>query len=300
MTIEEKILTLKKEKNALILAHFYQIPKIQDIADYVGDSLALAKRGQEAKQQLIIICGVCFMAESAKILSKDKTVLIPAVGAGCPMADMVTYEALKAYKEEKPERYIVSYVNTTAAVKTLSDICVTSSNALNIMKQIEADKILFLPDKNLGGYIKKQLPNKDIELWSGFCSTHQALSSDKIVAIKDSYPDAQILAHPECEESVLQYADFIGSTKGILDYAKQSAHKEFVIATEEGIMHPLQQQNKNKIFHLASSKLICPNMKKIGLEELYTCLKEEKEEILLDEKTIQQAKQPLDKMLSMS
>lgn len=300
MSLIEQIIKLKKEKNVLILAHYYQIPEIQELADFVGDSLALAQVGKNAKEELIVVCGVRFMAESAKILSPDKKVLIPRMDAGCPMADMVDYDSLKQYKEDNPDRYIVSYVNTTANVKTLTDICVTSSNAMKIMENIQSDKILFLPDKNLGGYIKKQMPNKDIELWPGFCLTHQRLQKESVIEKKSAYPNALVLAHPECNEGVLEVADFIGSTKGILDYVDQSSHPSFIIATEDGIMHPLTKKHPDKEFILASSRLVCQNMKKITVEDLLHCLQYETEEMLLTTDVILEAKKPLDKMLQQS
>ena len=300
MDVVKEIQRLKKEKNALVLAHYYQIPEIQDVADFVGDSLALAKIGALDTRQMIVLCGVRFMGETAKILSKNKKILVPTLEAGCPMADMVKAQDLMKYKEEFPNRTIVSYVNTTAEVKTLTDICVTSSNALNIMRQIEDDQYLFLPDKNLGTYIKSQLPEKDIELWPGFCLTHQRLRGKDIEELKKENPDAQILVHPECNQSVLKLADYIGSTKGILEHAGRSKHNKFIIATEEGIMHPLKQENPNKIFILGSSRLQCFNMKKNTLQHVYECLRDEKNEIVLGSQTIELAKKPLDRMLAMS
>jgi len=300
MELIEQILKLKKEKNALILAHYYQIPEIQDVADFVGDSLALAKIGASDARDLIVLCGVRFMGETAKILSKNKKVLLPSLDAGCPMADMVDAKDLQKYKQANPNRTIVSYVNTTAEVKTLTDICVTSSNALKIMEKLEDTQFLFLPDRNLGTYIQSQMPEKDIELWPGFCLTHQRLRREDVVELMDANPSAQVLAHPECNQGVLGLADYIGSTKGILDYAKNSQHKEFIIATEDGIMHPLSEDNPNKKFILASPRLVCMNMKKNSLQGLYRCLLEETNEILLDEQTIELAKKPLDRMLAMS
>lgn len=300
MTLKEEILKLKKEKNALILAHYYQDKEIQDIADIVGDSLELARKGAVAKEDVLIVCGVKFMAESAKILSKDKTVLIPRIDAGCPMADMVDYDDLLEYKKIHPDRFVVSYVNTTADVKTLTDVCVTSSNALHIMKQLDAKKFLFLPDKNLGAYIKSQLPELDMELWPGFCLTHHRLKPDVIEAMKLIYPNAKVLAHPECTMDILKLADFIGSTKAILDYASESSDVQFIIATEEGIMHPLRERNPQKEFILASERLVCQNMKKTTLEDLLLCLKNNTTEIKLDDETIWKALLPLEKMLSLS
>jgi quinolinate synthase len=295
MALKDQILQLKKEKNALILAHYYQEGDIQDVADVVGDSLELARKGAQASETTLVVCGVKFMAESAKILSKDKKILIPRIDAGCPMADMVDYDDLLHYKKLHPERYIVSYVNTTADVKTLTDVCVTSSNALHIMKQLDAEKFLFLPDKNLGSYIKAQLPNKDIDVWPGFCLTHHRLKPEVVISVKEMYPNALVLVHPECTSEIVQLADFVGSTKALLEFAHQSSGKQFIIATEEGIMHPLRKQNPDKEFILASSRLVCQNMKKTSLEDVYNCLLHEKTEILLDEETLWKAYLPLEK-----
>jgi len=298
MELRERILKLKKEKNALILAHFYQIPEIQDVADVVGDSLALARIGAEAEEELIVLCGVKFMAETAKILSPEKKVLIPRIEAGCPMADTASYEAVKEYKEQHPDRLIVSYVNTTAKVKTLTDICVTSSNAVEIIKHLDEEKIMFLPDRNLGGYIKKQMPDKDIELWPGMCVVHDNLRADVLLDLKKAHPDAKVLAHPECREDVLKLADYIGSTKGIIDYVALSKDKKFIIATEDGILHPLRSQNPDKEFILAASCLRCRNMKKIEMADLYDCLNHEIDEIQLSKEIIEEGVKPLKRMLN--
>ncbi|MBN2222336.1 MAG: quinolinate synthase NadA [Vallitaleaceae bacterium] len=296
----EEIKQLKEERDAIIMAHYYQSPEIQRIADIVGDSLALAKEGAKVKEKTIVLCGVRFMAESAKILSPEKTVLIPRADAGCPMADMITDEQLVSYKRENPDRWIVSYVNTTALVKTYTDVCVTSSNALKVMKQLKGKKILFLPDKNLGAYIQSQLPDMDIELWPGFCITHHQLAESTIQMMKEQHPSSMVLAHPECNSQVLQHADFIGSTKDIIDFASSSKAKQFLIATEEGILHPLQENNPEKEFLLASDRLVCRNMKKTKLIDVRDCLKNMQTEILLEETVIQKAKKPLDAMLSYS
>lgn len=296
----EEIKQLKEERDAIIMAHYYQSPEIQKIADIVGDSLALAKEGAKVKEKTIVLCGVKFMAESAKILSPEKTILIPRIDAGCPMADMITDEQLEAYKRENPDRWIVSYVNTTALVKTYTDVCVTSSNALKVMKQLKGKKILFLPDKNLGTYIQSQLPDMDIELWPGFCITHHQLPESTIQMMKEQYPSSLVLAHPECNSQVLQHADFIGSTKEIIDFASSSKEKQFIIATEEGILHPLQENNPEKEFLLASDRLVCRNMKKTKLIDVRDCLKNMQPEILLEDMVIQKAKKPLDAMLSYS
>lgn len=296
----EEINRLKKEKNAIILAHNYQIPAIQEIADFVGDSLALAKVGKESTADIIVLCGVKFMAETAKILSPEKTILLPNKEAGCPMADMVTEKTLNRYKEEHPNAYVVAYVNTSAEVKALSDICITSSNAFKIFEQLEAKEILILPDQNLGGYIKSKFPDKNIDLWRGFCCTHEFLSEDDILRIKKQHKHVKVLMHPECNPKTLQHADFIGSTYHIIQYARQSEDQEFIIATEEGIIHQLKKDNPNRKYHLASPKLICKNMKKTVLEDLYHALNNNTYEINLSDEIIQKAYSALDRMLALS
>ncbi len=300
MNYIDEIKRLKKEKNALILAHFYQTGDIQDVADFVGDSLALAKIGQEAKEDIIILCGVRFMAETAKILSPDKSVLLPNTDAGCPMADMVTKEALAAYKEEHPETYIVSYVNTNADVKALSDVCVTSSNGLNIVKKINKDKILFLPDRNLGGYIQNETGHEGMDLWPGYCCVHHNIRPFMVKDKMEDYPEAKVLVHPECRQDVVELADYVGSTKGIIDYVRQSDHKQFIIVTEEGILHPLEAENPQKEFILAANELVCSNMKKLTIEQVYQCLKDETGAIELSEEVIDKGNRPLSAMLALS
>lgn len=299
-TLIERIKELKEENNAAIIAHFYQIPEIQELADFVGDSLAMAKYGKESDADTLIICGVKFMAESAKILSPEKTVLLPNPAAGCPMADMVDAKSLKMHKKRHPDHYVVSYVNTSAEVKALTDICVTSSNALKIVNQLDADEILFLPDKNLGDYISKQLPDKKITLWPGFCFTHDRLKPEDIIAIKNEHPDALVLIHPECDPTVVVLGDYIGSTAGIINYATESDKKKFIIATEEGVLHRLKENNPDKEFYLASAKLLCQNMKRTTLDDVASALDNKKHEIILDESMRKDAYKALDKMLQLS
>ncbi len=300
MNYIDEIKRLKLEKKALILAHFYQSGDIQDVADFVGDSLALAKIGEKATEDLIILCGVRFMAETAKILSPEKTVLLPNSDAGCPMADMVTKKALTAYKEENPETYIVSYVNTNADVKALSDMCVTSSNGLDILRTIDKERILFLPDRNLGSYIKKTTNLENMDLWPGYCCVHHNIRSFMVKNKMEEYPEAKVLVHPECREDVVALADYVGSTKGIIDYVRASKEKSFIIVTEEGILHPLMKENPDKEFILASNELVCSNMKKLTLEQLYLCLKEETGTVELSEDLIIQGRKPLTAMLDLS
>lgn len=295
-----EIIKLKKEKDALILAHNYQIPEIQDLADYVGDSLLLSKLAAETEKKVIVFCGVHFMAESAKILSPDKKVYLPVIDAGCPMADMITGEALREYKENNPDRLIVTYVNSSADVKANSDICCTSSNALQIIESLESDKILFAPDKNLGSYIAAQVPNKDIELWNGFCITHERVNTDEVASIRSRKPGIELLVHPECNPSIVSLADFVGSTSNIIEYVRSSDDKEFIIGTEMGILHSLRKAAPGKKFHLLSPSLICYNMKKTSLEDVYNVLKNEVNEINVDEVIRKKAYTSLKKMIDLN
>lgn len=299
-TIIEEIIELKEQRNAAIIAHFYQIPEIQELADFVGDSLAMAKYGKKSDAEVLIICGVRFMAESAKILSPEKTILLPNDDAGCPMADMVTAEKLSDYKAQHPEKTIVSYVNTSAEVKALTDVCVTSSNALSIVEQLGDKDILFLPDRNLGGYINEQLDREPMDLWDGFCFTHDRLQVNDIDKAKTEHPDAPLLVHPECEASIVALADYVGSTSGIIQYAKASDATTLIIATEEGVMHRLKQDSPDKNFVLASPHLVCRNMKKTTVGDIYVSLNENLTEIELDETTRTQAFAALNTMLDLS
>jgi|LGVF01.2.fsa_nt_gb quinolinate synthase len=299
-SIVSEIKRLKKEKNAVILAHNYQIPEIQDIADIVGDSLRLSEEAAKTDADIIVFCGVHFMAESAKILSPDKKVLLPAIDAGCPMADMVTAEKLRAYKVLNPEAAIVCYVNTSAEVKAECDICCTSSNALNVVESLETDQILFAPDKNLGSYINSKLKNKQMELWNGFCITHERVREEEIKLIKEKKKGVQVVVHPECNPLVAQHADYVGSTSQILEYIKKSEDKEFIIGTEMGILHTLRKQNLYKKFTLLSPGLICYNMKKTSLEDVLHVLKTEENEITVDEEVRVKAFKSLDRMLKIT
>lgn len=295
-----EILKLKEEKDALILAHNYQIPEIQDLADYVGDSLLLSKLAAETEKKVIVFCGVHFMAESAKILSPDKKVYLPAADAGCPMADMITGEALREYKEKNPDRVIVTYVNSSADVKANSDICCTSSNALKVIESLDSDKILFAPDKNLGAYIANKMPEKDIELWNGFCITHERVNTDEVALIRSRKPGVEILVHPECNPSIVALADFVGSTSQIIEYVKNANDKEFIIGTEMGILHSLRKAAPGKRFHLLSPSLICYNMKKTSLEDVYNVLKNEVNEINVEEDIREKAYSALKKMIDLN
>lgn len=296
----QEIKRLKKEKNAVILAHNYQIPEIQDIADIVGDSLRLSEEAAKTEADMIVFCGVHFMAESAKILSPDKKVLLPARDAGCPMADMVTAEKLRAYKAEHPQTKVVCYVNTSAEVKAECDICCTSSNALKVVNSLEGDDILFAPDKNLGTYINSQLEGKQMKLWHGYCITHERVQEAEIQLVKEKNPGVKILVHPECNPLVVKHADFVGSTAQILEYARSHDDKAFIIGTEMGILHTLRSENMTKKFTLLSPALICYNMKKTSLEDVLYVLKTEENEIKVEESIREKAYVSLKRMLDIT
>lgn len=296
----EEIKKLKEEKNAIILAHNYQIPEIQEVADIVGDSFKLSQEAERAKEDLVILSGVHFMAESVKILSPKKRVLLPARDAGCPMADMVDVEKLKELKSKYPGVPVVSYVNTSAEVKAESDICCTSSNAVKIVKSINSDKIIFAPDKNLGHYIAKQVPNKELILWDGFCIVHHRVLHNDIDEIRNLHPEAQLLVHPECRPEVQEKADFLGSTSQIIEFANNSKAKTFIIGTEVGVLHAMEKMNPNKKFYLLSPGLVCSNMKKTSLIDVRNALLNEENEIFVDEDIRYRAEKSLKKMLEMS
>ena len=260
--LKKKIAGLKKERNAVIIVHNYQRDEIQDIADISGDSLALSQAAVRADARVIVFCGVDFMAESASILNPDKIVLLPVKEAGCPMADMVTLERLKEKKKEYPNAAIVCYVNSSAAIKAESDICCTSSNAIQIVKSLKDYKeIIFIPDKNLGRYVQDNVPEKKIILWEGFCPTHIRVSKEEILRAKKEHPDAEVIAHPECNPDVISVSDHICSTGGMFKYAKASKSKSFIIVTESGMLYGLKKANPDKHFYVPSERLVCPTMK---------------------------------------
>lgn len=292
-----EIQKLKKERGAVIVAHSYQVDEVQEIADMVGDSFALSKYCATNPAKTIVFCGVHFMAESAKILSPEKTVLLPEIDAGCPMADMVTADRLREKKKEHPGAVVVCYINSSAEVKAESDICCTSSNAIKVVQSIKEKDILFVPDQNLGSYVAGKVPEKNIILWKGFCATHHKIKVAEVEKIKELHPDAQLLIHPECKPEILAFADFIGSTKEIIDYAAASSHKKFIIGTEMGVMYKLKKDSPDKTFYLMAPGLMCPNMKKTSLMSVYNSLKEMKYDIQLDEDVRIRAKTCLDRML---
>ena len=293
--LSEKILKLKKEKNAIILAHLYQIPEIQEIADYVGDSYYLSQVARDAKEDLIIFCGVKFMAESAKVLSPEKTVILPAPNAGCPMADMAEVEDVEEMIKKYPDAFKVCYINSSYEVKALCDVSVTSSSALDILKNVENKQILFLPDRNLGSYIAEFFPEKEFIFWQGFCPTHERISAEDIIKAKEEHPNVKVLSHPECSKEVRDLSDYIGSTSGIINYATECEDKEFIIATEEGVLHQLKKKNPDKKFYFPEV-MVCPNMKKTRLQDVYDALDGKKEEVILDEEIRKKALTSLENM----
>jgi quinolinate synthase len=297
MDYKSEILRLKEERNACIVAHIYQIGEIQDIADMVGDSFELSRYCASTDKNVIVFCGVHFMAESAKILSPQKTVLLPAVNAGCPMADMADVEGLRKLKEKYPEAAVVCYVNTTAAVKAESDICCTSSVAVNVVRSLPNKQIIFIPDRNLGNYVAKQVPEKEFIFWAGYCPTHNALTPMHVREAREYYPNAVLAVHPEAPPEVVELADFVGSTKQIINFCTESDAQEFIIGTEEGVLHQLHKLNPKKSFHMLRYNFVCPNMKKTSMEVLYESLRDMKHEIELDKETIRKASLSLERML---
>jgi len=294
--IVEKIAKLKKEKNAVILVHNYQRSEIQDIADFLGDSLGLSRKAAKTDAKIIVFCGVCFMAETAKILSPKKIVLLPRKEAGCPMADMITAENLRILKEKYPDAKVVSYVNTNADVKAESDICCTSANAVEIVKKVKANKIIFTPDKNLAAYCQR-FTNKEIIPWNGYCYVHEKIRKEEVRLAKEKFPDALLLVHPECNPSVIDLADEVLSTSGMVNFAKKSDKKRFLIGTEEGLIYRLKKENPGKEFYTAGTAKMCRNMKLTTLNDVYLSLKEERYAIELPEGIIKFAQKALMAML---
>jgi len=296
--IAERILQLKKEKNALILAHYYQPLEVQDVADHVCDSFEMARLAAAATESLIVICGVRFMAESAKILSPSKRVLIPSPDAGCPMADMVEPEDVMELRAQHPDAAVMCYVNSSAAVKAVSDVCCTSSSAIRIAKALDNEKIIFIPDKNLAAYTAKQIPEKQFILFSGYCPTHDRITENDAITAKKARPNAVFAAHPECREDVLSHADFIGSTSAIIDFVRETSADEIIIGTEMGILERLRRELPEKKIFSVTSSFICPNMKKTGINEVLNCLENETYEIQMTAEEIASAKKSLDRMIS--
>lgn len=296
---------LKKEKNAILLAHYYQEPDIQDVADYIGDSLGLAQKAAETNADIIVFAGVHFMAETAKILNPSKKVLLPDLNAGCSLADSAPAPLFKAFKDKHPDHLVISYINCTAEIKALSDIICTSGNAEKIIESVPVDQpIIFAPDKNLGAYLNKKT-GRNMLLWNGACMVHEIFSAEKITKLKIRHPQAKLIAHPECEELILSMADYIGSTTQLLKYTKTDNYQQYIVATETGILHQMQQESPSKTFIPAPPNNNCacndcPHMKLNTLEKLYGCMAYEVPEITMDESLRIAAKKPMDRMLEIS
>ncbi len=296
--IQNEILKLKKENDVCILAHSYMAQEIKEIADFTGDSFALAVKSAKVPQKTVIMCGVRFMAETVKILAPEKTVILANPAAGCPMAEQMDRETISLVKEQYPDYAVVAYINTTAELKTICDVCVTSSSAVEICKKLPQDKILFIPDINLGTYVAEQLPEKEFKLLHGGCPTHAKISENKLLEAMENHPNAKVLVHPECTPDIVKHADFVGSTSGIMNYAKESSDKEFIIGTEISIAEELQYACPDKKFYPMSKDLICSNMKSTTLMDVYNCLKGEfGEEITMDEEKRLKAKKCIDEMI---
>ncbi len=294
----KKIDLLKKKRGAIILVHNYQPPEIQDIADYVGDSLELAKISHRIDCEIIVFCGVHFMAETAKIFNPDKMILIPDEHAGCPMADMITAEQLLGEKESHPGAVVVTYINSTADVKALSDICCTSANGVKVANSVKNEEIIFAPDKYLGSYVANRVKNKKFYLWSGYCPTHMVFSKEGILKLKDEYPDAEILVHPECRLEVQKIADAICSTSQMITYAGKSEAEKFIICTEVGMLYRLKKENPTMKFIAGSLNAVCPSMKLISLEKVLWTLEDLKYEINVEESVRQAALKAIERMVA--
>jgi quinolinate synthase len=296
---------MKKSKNAVVLAHYYQEPDIQDVADYIGDSLGLARQAAKTPAEIIVFAGVHFMAETAKILNPDKKVLLPDLRAGCSLADAAPTEAFRAFRKKNPDHLVISYINCTAAVKALSDIICTSSNAEKIIESVPREQpILFAPDRNLGAYLNKKTGRKML-LWDGACMVHEIFSLEKIMKLKIRYPQAKLIAHPECEEAVLREAHFIGSTTELLEFSRRDPAESFIVATESGILHQMEISSPQKTFIPAPPTNNCacndcPHMKLNTLEKVYLCMKYESPEIEMDREILDAARKPIDRMLEIS
>jgi quinolinate synthase len=305
MNFQEEVIKLKKEKKAVILAHYYQVPEIQDIADYIGDSLGLAQKAKEANTDFIVFAGVHFMAETAKMLNPYAKVVLPDLEAGCSLADSCPLDKFIEFKKKYPDHIVISYINTTAAIKTVTDVVCTSGNAIQIVESFPKDqKIIFAPDKNLGGYINR-MTGRNMVLWDGTCEVHDILNTEAIFKMKTEHQDALLVAHPECNAPVLELADYIGSTTAMLKFTKKSEAKKFIVATESGILHQMKLDSPEKEFLVVPSDETCscndcPYMKMNTMEKLYKAIRDEKPEIFLDEEIMEKAKKPIERMLDIS
>lgn len=295
-----RIEQLKKEKNAVIMAHYYVADEVQEIADYIGDSYYLSEAATKIDADTIVLCGVSFMGESAKILNPSKTVLLPDDSADCPMAHMATVERIEEVRREYEDVAVVCYVNSTAELKTHSDVCVTSANALKIVQALPNKNIFFIPDQNLAHYIADKLPEKNFIFNDGYCHVHHSLTADQIKAAKEARPNAEVLVHPECKPEVTALADYIGSTSGIIAYSEKSSASEFIVVTEMGVMYELQKRNPDKKFYTAGNMQICPNMKKITLDKIISALENNAPAVELQEDFMKKALAPMERMLELA
>ncbi len=296
--MHDRIKELARKRNAIILAHNYQPPEIQDLADLCGDSLELSRKAARTDAEVIVFCGVHFMAETASILSPDKTVLLPRHDAGCLMADMITAEALQARIDSLPPMPVVTYVNSTADVKALSTICCTSANVVKVVNSLEAEEMLLTPDRNLAMYAASQT-GKKIHIWEGYCPTHEWLTPEDVARAREAHPNAVFMAHPECRPQILELADVIASTSGMLRHAAAASEKEFIVGTEQGLLYPMQKENPGKKFYPASEKMICRNMKKISPDDVLNCLETLEGEVKVPEEIRRPALQAVERMIAM-
>ncbi len=296
--LADEINELRRRKRAIILAHNYQPDEVQDLADVVGDSLALSRAAAASEAEIIIFCGVHFMAETAAILSPEKTVLLPAIDAGCPLAEMADPEGIAALRAEHPGAAVVAYINTSAAVKAVSDYCCTSANALRVVRAVPADEIIFLPDQNLGRYVADRVPEKKIVIWPGYCRTHHRVRPEEVARAREAHPDAPVLVHPECPPEVTAQADFVGSTGQILSKVKSMEAEAFIIGTEMGILHQLEKENPGKKFYLLSPGLVCPNMKRTTPDRILESLRTMSPRITVEEPIRTQARRAVERMLA--
>lgn len=291
----ELIKDLKKKKKAVILAHYYTEDEIQKIADYIGDSYFLSKKAKELKEQVIVMCGVYFMGESVKLLNPNKKVIIPDKSADCPMAHMATLKSINEMRKKYEDLSVVCYVNSTVQLKALSDVCVTSANAVDIVKKLPNRNIFFIPDKHLGNFVASKVPEKNIIINDGYCPIHDRVEVKDIIELKEKYPQALVMVHPECSQEILELADYIGSTSGIIDFVSKSKNQDFIICTEIGILYELKNKNPNKNFYSPKNKMECLDMKKITLDKIIQVLETEENEIILDLEVAERAKKPLEK-----
>lgn len=294
--LRERLMELKKERNAIILAHYYQRDEIQEVADFRGDSFLLAQKAAQTDAEVIVFCGVHFMGESAKILAPNKTVIIPDERAGCPMADMVNVDGLRKLKAQHPNATVVTYINSSAEIKAETDICCTSANAVKVVNSVEGDEVIWVPDKNLGHYVQQNTDKKMI-IWEGYCNTHDMLTVKDVEEMKAKYPNAQFVVHPECRPEVVELGDFVGSTTAIIKYCKESPCQEFIVGTEDGTGYQLRMDSPDKQFHFASKYLVCPNMKVNNLKKLVKCLETMQPEIYVPNHIADQARLSLERML---